>query len=135
MSGLPLHLERDAIHLPATRGAVALPAFGGEYERYIAAHCTAADPGRLVAIAESKESWPVWEVHPAGEEIVIVVSGRAEFLQDVGGTIERVIVGPNEAIINPAGVPHTANVIEPFTAVYITPCPETHHLPRKPEHG
>lgn len=130
MSEKALHLERDAIHL-AARGVAPIPDFNNEYDRYIAAHCTADDPGRLVGISESKEDWPSWEIHPAGEEVVIVLNGKAEFLQDFDGTIKRIIVGPNEAIINPPNVPHTANVIEPFTAVYITPCPETRHVPRK----
>jgi hypothetical protein len=39
-------------------------------------------------------------------------------------------VGPHEAVINPAGVPHTANVIEAFLALYITPGPGTEHIPR-----
>jgi hypothetical protein len=62
------------------------------------------------------------------------MQGKAEFIHDFGGTHRRSIVGPSEAVVNPAGVPHTANVIEPFTAVYLTPCPDTKHLPREPAH-
>jgi mannose-6-phosphate isomerase-like protein (cupin superfamily) len=131
MSEKALDLERDAVHLPG-RSAVAIHGFSGEYDRYLAAHCTAADPGRLVGIYESKEDWQAWEIHPAGEELVIVTKGRAEFLQDFDGTIKRIVVETNQAIINPPNVPHTANLIDgPFTAVYITPCPETRHVPRK----
>ena len=128
MTTQPLHLERDAIHLGET--VVALPNFNNGYEAYIAAHCKEA-PGRLVSMATSDKDWPVWEVHPAGDEVVILVSGRAEFIQQVDGTLRRTVVGPHEVVVNPAGVPHTANVIEPFTAIYITPCPGTHHLPRE----
>jgi quercetin dioxygenase-like cupin family protein len=130
MSDSPYHLRRDAIHLGGPRSAAPVPAFNEDYERYMAAHCTEADPGRLIAVHESREDWPVWEVHPAGDEVVVVLQGRAEFLLDRGGEITRIVVGPHEAIINPAGVPHTANVLEPFTAMYITPCPGTEHLPR-----
>lgn len=132
MSEKPLHLESDAIHLGGLRGAVPVVGFDNDYERYMAAHCTPADPGRLVSLATSTKNWPVWELHPSGDEVVIVISGKAEFIQDFNGTLKRIVVGPNEAIINPPGVPHTANVIEAFTALYITPCPETSHLPRKP---
>lgn len=135
MEKRPLHLERDAIHLSHRGGVVPIPDFGHEYERYVAAHCTADDPGRLVVIAESKEDWPSWEIHPSGDEVVIVLRGRAEFVQEIEGTERRVIVGPNEAIVNPAGVPHTANVIEPFAALYITPAPDTFHRPRSPRRG
>lgn len=130
MSDSPYQLESDAIHLGGPRSAIPIPAFNNGYDRYMAAHCTEAEPGRLVGMHESKEDWPVWEIHPAGDEIVIVTKGRAEFLQEINGEVKRTVVGPNEAIINPAGVPHTAYVIEPFTAVYITPCPGTDHRPR-----
>ncbi|MBE2248361.1 MAG: cupin domain-containing protein [Myxococcus sp.] len=130
MSEKPLNLERDAIHLGAPSTAVPVPGFEHDYEKYVAAHCSPDDPGRLVTLATSTKDWPVWETHPAGAEVVIVLSGRAEFIQDVGGARRHVIVGPNEAVINPPGVPHTANVIEPFTALYITPGPGTTHLPR-----
>lgn len=135
MSEKLYQLERDAIHLGGAGRAVPVPGFNQDYDRYMAAHCTEAEPGRLVAVHESKEDWPVWEIHPAGEEVVLVTRGRAEFLQEIDGEVKRVVVGPNEAIVNPAGVPHTANVIEAFTAVYITPCPGTHHRPRTDRHG
>lgn len=126
----PLDLLHDAVHLAGDRGLVAVPGFNFDYDGYVAKHCTAAAPGRLTHLATSKEHWPVWEVHPAGDELVVIVSGRAEFIQDVGGELRSVVVGPNQAIINPAGVPHTANVIEPFTAFYVTPAIGTEHRPR-----
>jgi mannose-6-phosphate isomerase-like protein (cupin superfamily) len=79
----------------------------------------------------STENWGSWETHPSGEELVLVLSGRAEFIQLIDGVERRVVVGPHEAIINPAGVAHTANVIEPFAALYITPAPGTSHRPRE----
>ncbi len=130
MTAAKLDLTHDAVHLGAALACTAIPAFNHDYDRYIAAHCTDADPGRLITIYESTADWSSWETHPLGEELVIVTQGRAEFIQDLGGTYHRIVVGPNEAVINPAGVPHTANVLEPFTAVYITPGPGTTHTPR-----
>lgn len=127
----PLQLTLDAVHLDPHVGAVPLAGFDNGYDAYIAAHCRPGQPGRLISLATSTEHWAVWETHPAGDEVVIVTSGRAEFIQELpNGTRVRVRVGPNEAIINPAGVPHTANVIEPFTAICVTPCPDTTHRPR-----
>jgi len=62
--------------------------------------------------------------------LVIVLSGKAELLQEIEGEARRVILGPKEAIINPQGVWHTANVIEPFLALFVTPGPGTNHRPR-----
>ena len=128
-----LNLEHDGIHLQEPNGAVALRDFNSDYDAYIAAHCTPGAPGRLVTISTSSEDWPVWEVHPAGDEVVVVLRGKAEFIQDFSSAQRRTIVCANEAVVNPAGVPHTANVLEAFTALYITPCPGTQHLPRDPK--
>jgi mannose-6-phosphate isomerase-like protein (cupin superfamily) len=126
----PLHLERDAVHLDEASHAVPVRNFGHDYERYVAEHCTPGAPGRLVTLAESQHDWKVWEMHPEGDEVVIVLRGRATFIQRLPDGDVTMEVGPHEAVINPAGFPHTANVIEPFLALYITPGPGTEHIPR-----
>lgn len=127
-----LDLSTDAVHLANLKPRmVAVPSFNHDYDAYEAKFCTKADPGRVLTVATSTESWNVWEVHPGGDELVIIISGRARFIQDIDGKHEVIEVGPNQAIINPANVPHTADVIEPLTALYITPGPGTRHLPRK----
>lgn len=127
-------LRHAALHLTAGLRAEPVVPFDSDYPAYLAAHCTADDPGRLVSMFVTTEDWTSWEVHPLGDEVVIVVSGRAEFLQEIGGTVRRTVVGPLEAIVNPAGVWHSANVIEPFTALYLTPGPGTDHRPREVSH-
>lgn len=124
----------DAAHLPSSRGDVpaiiAVRAFAHNYDGYVETFCTPADAGRLVSFGTSHESWRVWEIHPGGDELVIVTRGQAEFVQRLDGREVKVMVGAGQAIINPAGVPHTANVVEPFDAVYITAAPGTYHEPR-----
>ena len=127
-------LQSDALHLAAA-GIQPVPGFGHDYDKYMKAHCTKGDPGRLVCVHETKEAWETWETHPAGDEVVVVLRGHARFIQEIDGKERAVVVGPNEAIVNPAGTPHTADVIEPFTALYITPCPGTHHRPRSARRG
>ena len=132
----PLHLAdgQDAVHLPSSPAdapaIIAVRAFGHNYDGYVEKYCTPADVGRLVSFATSHESWRVWETHPGGDELVIVTRGQAEFVQRLGDREVAVMVGVGQAIVNPAGVPHTANVVEPFDAVYITAAPGTYHEPR-----
>jgi hypothetical protein len=126
-----LHLLKDAVHLHGTRSkASPVFEFNHNYERYLTEFCSEQDPGRLVSVYETKSDWEAWESHPAGDELVIVLSGKAELLQEIEGEERRVILGPTEAIINPQGVWHTANVIEPFLALFVTPGPGTNHRPR-----
>ena len=125
-----LNLLKDAVHLGAPSSALPVFDFNHDYDAYLAAFCKESDPGRLVSLYETKSDWEAWEAHPAGDELVVVLSGKAEFLQEVDGEERRTIVGAHQAIINPPGVWHTANVIEPFLALFVTPGPGTTHRPR-----
>jgi quercetin dioxygenase-like cupin family protein len=119
--------------LDAASPAVPLPGFGFDgpaFEAYIAAHCTPGAPGRLIMIETSPTDWPVWERHNEGDEIVIVLEGRAEILQELPEGVRRIAIAPGCAIINPAGVWHTADVAQPLRAIYVTPCPGTEHRKR-----
>ena len=133
----PFDLSKTPIHLGSTAGAdhPAVPLFdfgfdGPAFEAYIAEHCTPDAPGRLVMVESTPTNWGSWECHPEGDEIVIVLEGRAVFIQEIGGEVRRAAVGPGSTMINPAGVWHTADVEEPMKAIYITPCPGTQHRPR-----
>lgn len=125
----PIPLEKAPIHLGAPQVVIPLLDFNEDYDRYIAAHCTADAPGRLVMWAHSPTDWPVWECHPTGPEVIIAVAGKAELIQRFPEGERRVVLEPGQALVNPPGVPHRARIIEPFTAIYITPCPGTTHTP------
>lgn len=126
----PIDLKRTAIHLAPNGSLRPVEGFDLDYDGYMEQFCSPGSPGALAHVVHSDRDWPAWEVHPEGDELVFLLSGRASFYQDVGGRVERIDVGPGEGLVNPAGVPHTADVIEPFTALYLTPCPGTHHIPR-----
>jgi hypothetical protein len=81
-------------------------------------------------VFEGSRSWDIWERHPAGDEVVICLSGRMTVIQDIDGRHEPVGLGPCEAMINPSGVWHTADVQEPVRFMTITPGMGTEHRPR-----
>ena len=133
----PFDLSKSPIHLGSRVGAdnpaVALHGFGFNgpaFEAYMAEHCTPDAPGRLVMIETSPTNWPAWECHSEGDELVIVLEGQADFIQEIDGVEKQMAVSAGSAVINPAGVWHTANVRQPLRAIYITPCPGTQHRPR-----
>jgi hypothetical protein len=86
--------------------------------------------GRLVTIFEQGETWTTWERHPAGEEVVVLLSGRVDLIQAIDGEERRVPLAPLQAVINPPGVWHTADVHEPGVGLFITPGAGTEHKPR-----
>jgi quercetin dioxygenase-like cupin family protein len=133
----PFDLSRTPIHLgsrvDAADPAVPLEGFGFDgpaFESYVARHCAPGAPGRLIMVGTTPRNWSAWECHPEGDEIVIVLEGRAVFMQDLDGQLVTAPVGPGSTMINPAGVWHTADVEAPMKAIYITPCPGTKHRPR-----
>ena len=108
-----LDLRTVPLHLGLGSRAVAVPEFGWSSEQLAAyGERFAADgaEGRLVALFDQSASWDTWERHPAGDEVVILVSGRADLIQERDGREHVTPMAPGEAVINPAGVWHTAEV-------------------------
>ena len=132
----PFDLTKSPIHLndaAGARPAVPIEGFGYDgpsFGAYVEAHCPEGDPGRLMMIETTPADWPAWEKHTDADEIVYVLSGRGEFIQDIDGEHVRIPVTAGQAIINPKDVWHTADVTESITAIYLTPCPGTEHKPR-----
>jgi mannose-6-phosphate isomerase-like protein (cupin superfamily) len=126
-------LHRTFVHLGSEPTASPLPDFAWTAE-YLASYETrfAADGprGRLVALSPQHETWTSWERHPAGEELVVLLSGRIDVIQDLDGGERLIELGPGEALINPTGVWHTSNVHEPGEALFITPGMGTEHRGR-----
>lgn len=120
----PFDLSEVFIHLGVGSTATPLPDFtwspeymAGYHERF------AADgaEGRLVCLMAQEKTWDTWERHPAGEEVVVLLSGRVDLVQDLDGAEHVVELHPGQAVINPPGVWHTARVHEPGVGLFITP--------------
>lgn len=126
-------LTETPIHLGLGARAVPLEGFAWSPE-YMTAYgervASDGDEGRLVTLGDMATSWDTWEVHPAGEEVVLVVSGRVRLVQEVDGAEQATEVGPGGYVINGAGVWHTADVIDPARVLFITPGRGTTHRPR-----
>lgn len=131
--GSGIELSTTPVHFAGSGRASTISGFTFDppgFEAYIAANTSASDPGRLVFVEESSASWGSWECHRAGDELVIIIAGVAIFIQEIDGEHVRTRVTAGQAVLNPAGTWHTADVETPFTAIYLTPCPGTEHRPR-----
>jgi uncharacterized cupin superfamily protein len=126
-------LRSTYIHLGVDASAVPLPDFSWT-DDYLAAYderfSADGEQGRLVMMGELDASWETWERHPAGQEVVVLLSGRAELIQELDGDQRRVDLRPGQAVINPTGVWHTADVHEAGQALFITPGSGTEIRPR-----
>jgi quercetin dioxygenase-like cupin family protein len=128
-----IDLTAMPIHLGLGSRALAVDGFawdGDVLAAYAAAVADDGAEGRIVMVFEDSRSWDSWERHPAGDEIVICLSGRMTLIQEVDGKHEPVALGPSEAMVNPRGVWHTADVDEPVRFMTITPGEGTEHKSR-----
>jgi quercetin dioxygenase-like cupin family protein len=129
------NLATNFVHLGLGATATAEPPFDGMewYAAYSARHAADGIEGRLVSLYSFAESWPSWEVHPHGAELVICAAGTLILHQEhPGGRTETVTLRPGDYAINPPGVWHIADVPEgtAATAIFITPGEGTEHRPR-----
>jgi mannose-6-phosphate isomerase-like protein (cupin superfamily) len=86
--------------------------------------------GRLVASFACDADWPHWEMHPHGEEVLVLLAGRMTFVLDDGRAEKRVQLTPGRACIVPRGVWHRAEVPEASQLLGITYGRGTEHRPR-----
>jgi uncharacterized cupin superfamily protein len=133
MEGGAFDLERDYVHLGLGATAERLSDFAWDDEAlaaYEAAHAADGPEGRLVVMNRSEADWTVWERHPAGEELVVLLDGSMTLVQDHDGGEVQIPMTAGQAAVNPKGVWHTANVHQPCRVLYVTPGAGTEHRPR-----
>lgn len=76
----------------------------------------------LIACHSFSENWPSWEVHPNGDEIVVLLSGSATFILEIDGKPRTVNLSrAGEYVVVPRGVWHTAHIKEAAKMLFITP--------------
>jgi mannose-6-phosphate isomerase-like protein (cupin superfamily) len=85
--------------------------------------------GRLVSAYRFETDWTSWERHPAGDEIVVLFSGAMDFVLDTGHGEKTLALRERAAVVVPAGVWHTARVLAPSEAIFITRGEGTEHRP------
>jgi mannose-6-phosphate isomerase-like protein (cupin superfamily) len=128
------HLGEHPIHLGLGATAVPQPAFTGMawYGAYVARHGADGAEGRLVSQHRFTESWDSWEMHPAGDEVVFLISGDVLLHQEFpDGTAAQVRLTTGEYAINPPGAWHTMDLVSSeASALFITAGLGTEHRPR-----
>lgn len=132
MTGSPPDLHENWVHLGLGATAEIQPPFNGVqwYADYSAHYASDGAEGRLVSMYRFADSWDMWEMHPAGSEMVLCTSGAITLIQDIAGKHVATELLPGQYAINPPGVWHTADVADEAEAVFITAGEGTEHRPR-----
>jgi mannose-6-phosphate isomerase-like protein (cupin superfamily) len=85
----------------------------------------------LVTSFTYDQAWPSWEIHPNGDEIVILLSGAADFILETSAGNQIVAVrNPGDFAFVPKGTWHTATPLEKATMLFITAGEGTYNRPR-----
>lgn len=89
--------------------------------------------GRLVTGMTNDADWTVWEMHPEGDELIVVTSGAVRFHLDDGsgddGVTQLTVEAPHYIVV-PAGTWHTADTLGPAHLLIVTWGEGTQHRPR-----
>ena len=127
-------LEERPIHLGLGATAVPQPPFAGMewYAGYGERNERDGAEGRLVSLHRFTGAWDMWEMHPAGAEVVLCHEGEMTLHQEhADGSADMVRIEAGEYAINPPpGTWHTADVEGEAKALFITAGLGTEHRPR-----
>lgn len=85
--------------------------------------------GRLLSALSMGADWTNWEMHPAGDEILFMLEGKATFVLELSDSSKEVALGAGRLLVIPKGVWHTAKVREPSRLLAITMGQGTQHRP------
>jgi mannose-6-phosphate isomerase-like protein (cupin superfamily) len=80
----------------------------------------------LVSCYRFDSDWESWEMHPAGDEIVCLLSGRVAFEFEGRGVVAE-LAEPGSFVVVPRGTWHTAHTTVPTTMLFVTPGEGTQH--------
>jgi mannose-6-phosphate isomerase-like protein (cupin superfamily) len=86
--------------------------------------------GYLITVSDIRKDIPHWEMHPNGDEVLYLQSGKLDILIELAGREQRVPLRPERpGVVIPAGAWHRAVVIEPGCLMFITWGEGTEHRP------
>lgn len=91
-------------------------------------HYPQLERGHLLTCFTFNNDWAMWERHPAGEEVVVLISGTALFLlEEADGVRELWLTQPGDYALIPPNVWHTARTEVPTNMLFLTPGAGTEH--------
>ncbi|MFF9143675.1 cupin domain-containing protein [Streptomyces sp. NPDC014861] len=128
-----LDLRTTPVHLGRGSTAKSVEGFAWDPEvlrAYSAAVAADGADGRMVMIFDGEGPGDHWESHPAGDELVVCLSGSVTVVRAVDGRLEHVPLGPGEATVNPAGAWHAVDMEGPASILSVTATLGTDHRPR-----
>lgn len=118
------------LHFRDDGRADAIPVSESFWEAMAAGKLPELDQGRLMSAFSFSEPWSMWERHPAGEELVMLLAGSATVVLEEFGKQRSVQLNePGAYVLVPPNVWHTATTSVQTTMLFLTPGAGTEHRP------
>lgn len=114
-----VHLKQSGAGLVATSPEFWAELASGE-RRY---------PGRLAMVLPMTEDFSNWERHPAGEELIVMLSGACTLIIETEAGEARTRLDAGKAVLVPAGAWHRAEILDPSEALFVTEGEGAEHKP------
>jgi mannose-6-phosphate isomerase-like protein (cupin superfamily) len=132
-----IDLSNNYLLLESDGAAVLLPGGADFWSQLMSGDATdagirqlmASEKGRLLSALSMGADWTNWEMHPAGDEILFMLEGKATFVLDLSDGLKELTLYAGRLLVIPKGVWHTAKVSEPARLLAITAGSGTQHRP------
>jgi mannose-6-phosphate isomerase-like protein (cupin superfamily) len=123
-------IQTTYVHLGEAGAATAIPVTDSFWPDLAGGRMPQLEQGRLVTRFSFDQDWDSWEMHPEGEEVVLLLSGSVDFILDQDGAESTVeLREPGAFAIVPRGAWHRARAHAPASMLFITPGRGTQHRP------
>ncbi len=123
-------IESTYVHLDEAGAAIPIPVTDSFWPDLAGGRTPQLEQGRLVTAFSFDKDWDSWEMHPEGEEVVLLLSGSVNFILDRDGAESTVALRePGAFVIVPRGAWHRALAREPVSMLFITAGRGTQHRP------
>lgn len=109
------------------KGRVTPMAGGPEFWRNIDKNPNAG--GTLITVGTGEGDWKHWEMHPGGDEVLIVLEGEVRMIFERPDGEESFDLSPGATLIVPAGTWHRAVAQKQLRMLFMTYGEGTQHKP------
>lgn len=127
----PIHDLKDEVVVIGEGFSVAAEFGGAEFwSALMEGKRPDVEAGWLVTAGIHEGTWPHWEMHPEGEELVVLLSGNVTLVLDRDGvTSEHTLDRPGQLVIVPRGTWHHARTESSAHLLFVTAGKGTQHRP------
>ena len=120
-------LETTYLAVDGRGGVVRLPV-GPDFWRTIDRN-EALEEASLLGVFPMQGDWAHWEMHPADDEVLVLLDGAATMIFEDAGAQRRIEMKAGTTLVVPAGTWHRALVAAPGRLLALTYGKGTEHRP------